>query len=101
MWRSGVFFCLASLAWADGGGSVDGTVLSDADGQPLKRALVMLRPAEAGLAAVGVEADEKGHFALTDIKPGKYSFFVDRDGYLPTSLARRAALRFPQIFSLG
>lgn len=54
-----------------------------------------------GGSAFGVETDEKGHFYLTGITPGKYLFLTERDGYLPSSIARHGALRMPAIFSLG
>lgn len=88
----------AVLVWADGG-TIDGTVLSDANGEPLRRAQVVLRPMETGRQPVGTDADDHGHFSFTDVKSGKYAFLVMRDGYLPTADARHGAFRMPRVFS--
>ncbi len=80
---------------------LEGQVISDLDERPLRRAHVMLRPAEAGLTAVGGEADDKGNFDLRDIPAGRYSLVAERDGYLATSVCLKGALRMPPVFSIG
>jgi hypothetical protein len=80
---------------------IDGQVLSDADGQPLRRAHVTLRPLQAGLSATGVDADDRGNFTLRKITPGSYNLIAERDGYLPSATYRRGALRMPPSFYIA
>ena len=80
---------------------IEGQVLSDLNGQPLRRAHVTLRPLEAGLTAMGAEADEKGNFALRNVTPGRYSLIAERDGYLASATFTRGALRSPDSFVIG
>ncbi len=80
---------------------IDGQVLSDADGQPLRRAHVTLRPLQAGLSATGVDADDRGNFTLHKIAPGLYSLIAERDGYLPAATCRKGALRMPSSFYIA
>src|SRR5690242_8864384 len=79
---------------------IDGQVINDSDGAPLRRARVTLQPLETGMQAVGAEADDKGYFSLRDIAPGTYSITAQRDGYLTTTTAMRGSLRMPARFSL-
>ena len=44
-------------------GRIEGQVLREPDEAPLRRAQVVLRPMEAGLTTIGVEADDQGNFA--------------------------------------
>jgi hypothetical protein len=81
--------------------SIEGTVLNDRTGLPLPRARVLLTPAQAGLSAVAVDADEKGAFAIRDIESGRYSLSASRDGYLTTSVCWLGAVRMQQTFSIG
>ncbi len=76
-------------------------MLSDADGQPLRRAHVTLRPLQAGLSATGVDADDRGNFTLRKITPGSYNLIAERDGYLPSATYRRGALRMPPSFYIA
>jgi protocatechuate 3,4-dioxygenase beta subunit len=77
---------------------VEGKVVSDLDGRGLRRAHVVLRPIDAGLPAVGTDADEQGEFELRDIAPGRYTLTADRDGFLPSSVFLRGTLRMPVSF---
>lgn len=79
---------------------IEGVVLSET-GIPLRRARVTLRPLEAGLAAIGVEADDRGAFAIRDIPQGRYAISAQRDGYLEASVATRGGLRMPSQFTLS
>jgi hypothetical protein len=81
--------------------SIEGTVLNDRTGLPLPRAHVVLLPAQTGLSAVAVDADEKGAFAIRDFAPGRYSLGASRDGYLTTSVCWLGAVRMQQTFSVG
>jgi hypothetical protein len=80
---------------------IDGQVLSDADGQPLRRAHVTLRPLQAGTSAAGVDADERGNFTIRKIAAGSYSLIAERDGYLTSATCRKGALRMPSSFYIA
>ena len=92
----------AAAAKAQSGtGRIEGQVLADANGAGLRRARVILRPLEAGNAAVGVETDDRGRFEMRDIPAGTYTLTAQRDGYLASSTFRRGALRMPPRFFLA
>jgi len=80
---------------------ISGVVVRDADGAPLRRAHVTLRPLEAGSPALGADADDKGSFEIRDIPRGSYSLTAQRDGYLSTSIFLRGTLRMPPQFFLA
>jgi hypothetical protein len=79
--------------------SIDGIVLSDATGQPLQRAQVALRPAEAGNGGLVQTTNETGVFSFPKVAPGRYSITVLRDGYLRQSAGRIGAYKMPPIFA--
>jgi Carboxypeptidase regulatory-like domain len=80
---------------------IDGLVINDLTGQPLRRAFVTLRPLEAGLTATGTQTDEQGHFLLRKVVPGNYSLAAQCDHYLATATFLRSGLRMPQSFSIA
>src|SRR5271163_327933 len=89
---------------ADGlpGSSIEGRVLNDRTGLPLRDARVVLQAAKAGaIARIGVDTDSNGIFAIRDVEPGRYSLSAGRDGYLPSSVALMGEARLPQTFSIG
>ncbi len=79
---------------------VDGTIVDAANGLNLRRTHVILRPADAGLSAIGVETDARGHFEFRDVPPGRYALLAERDGYLPATIATRGAYRLPEILAV-
>jgi hypothetical protein len=81
--------------------SIEGTVVNEANGLPLKRAHVVLRPEKAGASATGVDTDDKGAFAIRDVDAGRYSLSASRDGFLTSTVCSMGAVRLPQIFSIG
>jgi len=83
------------------GGRITGLVLRDADGAPMRRARVVLRPLESGTPALGADANDKGAFEIRDIPRGTYSLTAQRDGYLETSVFLRGTLRMPPRFFIG
>ncbi|HEY2844213.1 MAG TPA: carboxypeptidase-like regulatory domain-containing protein [Bryobacteraceae bacterium] len=83
------------------GGRVSGIVVRESDGAPLRRAHVVLRPLEAGIPALGADADDKGSFEIREIPRGTYSLTAQRDGYLGTSIFFRGAARMPPQFSIA
>jgi hypothetical protein len=81
--------------------SIEGTVVNDGNGRPLKRAHVVLRPEKTGASAIGVDTDDKGAFAIRDVDAGRYSLSASRDGYLTSAVCLMGAVRLPQIFNIG
>ena len=79
-------------------GSIEGSVLSDTTGQPLRRAQVLLRPVEAGVPALVQTTDESGKFSFPKVVAGRYSITIQRDGYLPLFAGRVGAYKLPPIF---
>lgn len=86
---------------AASGNSIEGTVVNDRTGLPLVRAHVVLRPAQAGSNAIGIDTDDKGAFVIRDVAAGRYSLSASRDGYLATSVCLMGAVRLPQTFAIG
>jgi hypothetical protein len=80
---------------------IEGQVLIDRTGLPLRRVQVVATPLEAGKPAVGTQTDERGHFELRDLAPGGYRLTAQRDGYLVTSNFTRDGVRMPPRFVLG
>jgi Carboxypeptidase regulatory-like domain len=78
--------------------SIAGVVRSDSTEQPLRRAHVLLSPAEAAGSALVQTTDEKGKFFFPKVAPGTYSITVQRDGYLKQSAGRIGAYKMPPIF---
>ena len=81
-------------------GSIAGVVRSDSTGQPLRRAQVLLSPAETGGSSLIQTTDERGKFSFPKVIPGTYSVTVERDGYLKQTAGRIGAYKMPPIFLL-
>jgi hypothetical protein len=79
-------------------GSIAGTVRSDSTGQPLRRAQVVLSPADASGSSLAQITDDKGKFSFPKVAPGTYSVTVQRDGYLKQTAGRIGAFKMPPIF---
>jgi hypothetical protein len=79
---------------------LEGTVLNDSTGEPLRRVRVTLHPLEADLPSTGTEADDQGHFLLRDIPKGTYNLTAERDGFLTSAQPLTAGLRMPPAFEL-
>ena len=84
-----------------GPAQLEGVVLNDSTGQPLRRAHVTLHPLEAGLSATGTDADDQGHFVLRDIPTGLYALAAERDGFLTSVAPLSGGLRMPSSFHLA
>jgi hypothetical protein len=79
-------------------GSIAGVVRGDSNGQPLRRAQVLLSPAEAAGSSLAQTTDERGKFSFPKVVPGTYSVTVQRDGYLKQTAGRIGAYKMPPIF---
>ncbi len=79
---------------------IEGKVVGDSDEKPLRRAHVTLRPMEAGLNAIGADADDTGSFVIRDIPAGRYVLTAQRDGYLSSSTVLRSGMRMPQMIAI-
>ena len=77
-------------------GSISGIVRSDATGQPLRRAQVLLKPEEGG--SLVETTDETGQFSFPKVRPGSYSISVVRDGYLQQGAGRIGTYKMPPLF---
>ena len=82
------------------GAQLEGVVVNDLTGEPLRRAHVVLAPLEAGLSSTGADADDEGHFLLRDIPKGLYSLSAGRDGFLTGTQPLNGGLRMPPSFRL-
>ncbi|MFM2124007.1 MAG: hypothetical protein RL328_458 [Acidobacteriota bacterium] len=80
---------------------IEGRVVADANGTPLRRVQIVLQPLDAGRPALGTQTDDRGAFVLRDIGPGPYQLSAQRDGYLTTSTFRRQGLRMPERFTIS
>jgi Carboxypeptidase regulatory-like domain len=82
-------------------GSIQGTVLSGATGQPLRRAQVLLRPADSKGASLYQTSDESGAFLFPKVATGRYIITVQREGYLPLSAGHIGDYKMPPVFSVN
>jgi hypothetical protein len=81
-------------------GVIQGTVLSGATGQPLRRAQVVLKPTDAKAGSIFQTTDDSGGFSFPKVATGRYTITVQRDGYLPLSSGHIGAYKMPPVFSL-
>src|SRR6516225_7181903 len=108
MWRGLMLALLVCLVRAQtpqvsittpvSGARIEGQVLGEPAGVPLRRVHITLRPLDSGLTGETAETDEKGNFELRNIGAGRYSLIVDRDGYLASSTFTAGGLRWPASF---
>lgn len=82
-------------------GAIQGTVISGANGQVLRRAQVLLRAADSKGAPLYETTDDSGGFSFPKVVPGQYIITVNRDGYLPLSAARIGSYKMPPIFTVN
>jgi Carboxypeptidase regulatory-like domain len=81
-------------------GVIQGTVLSGATGQTLRRAQVVLKPTDAKASAIYQTTDQSGSFSFLKVPTGRYMITVQRDGYLPLSAGHIGSYKMPPIFSV-
>lgn len=86
---------------AEAPGTIQGTVLNGATGQPLRRAQVLLKPADPKGTALYQTSDESGTFLFPKVSPGRYTITVEREGFLPLSAGRIGDYKMPPMFSVS
>lgn len=76
-------------------GRLEGQVTNAVTGAPLRRANIMLMPAEPGPDVIpsSTVTDAEGRFAMVDIVPGKYRLSADRTGFVRSEFGARGANR--------
>lgn len=82
-------------------GSIQGTVLSGSTGQTLRRAQVVLRPADSKGTSLYQTTDDSGGFSFPKVTPGQYVITAERDGYLPLSAGRIGDYKMPPMFTVS
>jgi hypothetical protein len=78
----------AALAQNNSVGHIDGVVVNQATGEPVKKAMVFLYDLNViygtnGPSRYSTSADLNGGFAIDQITPGRYTIVADRPGFLP------------------
>jgi hypothetical protein len=73
-----------------GKASLQGSVVKEPSGEPLKKAIVELiaENQEAG-ANYTATSDQDGHFKIAGVQPGRYRMFVERPGFIEVDQKRR------------
>lgn len=89
---------------ADQTASIAGTVVAADTGHPLSDARVMLVPLEPGRALPtrrpDAITDDSGHFAITNIRPGRFIVHIERDGYTARHFGSQNARLLPAVLIL-
>jgi protocatechuate 3,4-dioxygenase beta subunit len=62
--------------------AISGQVVKAGTGEPLKKAIVVLRKAEGREEPQALPTDASGRFQLKDIEPGRYRLWAARTGYV-------------------
>lgn len=84
-----LFIMAAAAVAADYVCSIEGTIYNAATGEPVRKAVVTLRPADGvraqgpGRAAI---SDTAGHYSITGVDPGAYRLFAERTGFIRQEL---------------
>ena len=86
---------------AEAPGAIQGTVVSGATGQTLRRAQVVLRPAYSRGASLYQTTDDSGSFSFPKVATGRYTITVQREGYLPLSAGRIGDYKMPPVFTVN
>jgi protocatechuate 3,4-dioxygenase beta subunit len=81
--------------------ALEGQVVKAATGEPLKKALLRLRKADARAQVATAVTDAGGRFAFSEIEPGRYRLSVQRNGYLQQRYGQRAPNHPGTILSLA
>jgi Carboxypeptidase regulatory-like domain len=74
--------------------AIEGTVVSAATGEPLKKARVSLRSiGQQNGGAYGATTDGAGHFLIDEVDPGRYTFSASRNLYVSQQYSPQGASR--------
>lgn len=69
--------------------SVEGQVVEDPGGKPIRKVEIQMAGADAASAGepsiYSATTDAEGHFAMDGVKPGQYNLFLQRAGYVSSS----------------
>ena len=76
---------------------IKGSVIHALERRALKRAEVVMRPAQGGRAR-GTTTDDSGRFSFHEVPPGRYRFEVSRPGFLPAKTVWQNNARLPEAF---
>jgi len=72
--------------------SLEGSVVKEPSGEPLKKAIIELIGHDQGEGGnYTATSDPEGHYKISGILPGRYSLFVERTGYIEVDKKRRRA----------
>jgi Carboxypeptidase regulatory-like domain len=85
-----------------GKASLEGNVVREPAGEPLKKAIIELiaeNQEEGGNYTA--TSNQEGHFNIPGIQPGRYRMFVERPGYLEVDEKRRRSLGIVLSFEAG
>jgi hypothetical protein len=86
-----VAIALAAQAPADNRSSVAGQVMRADTGEPLRRAVVTMRPAEGRSSApLAASTGPDGRFEMGGIPPGQYRIWVSRNGFLAQEYGQKS-----------
>ena len=82
--------------------AIQGSVVNAVTGMPVRKAHLMILPAEAGFdLQYRAESDAQGHFVITDIKPGKYWIWLEKKGFLKQQYGAGAPGSVNKIYTLS
>jgi protocatechuate 3,4-dioxygenase beta subunit len=73
--------------------AIEGAVMAAGSGAPLARAEVTISRKDASGPTVAVTTDAAGHYSVDGLEPGRYSLYVDRNGYVPQDYGQRGRNR--------
>jgi protocatechuate 3,4-dioxygenase beta subunit len=72
----------ASEAKAPAKATLQGRVVKEPSGEPLKKAIIEVIAENQELGGnYNATSDQEGHFTIADIQPGRYRIFVERTGF--------------------
>jgi hypothetical protein len=73
--------------------AIEGAVMAAGSGAPLARAEVTISRKDASGPTVAVTTDAAGRYSVDGLDPGRYSLYVDRNGYVPQEYGQRGRSR--------
>ena len=82
---------------------LSGTITNATTGEPIKRANIMIMPAEPGPESTpsAITSDAEGKFSIIDLAPGRYRLWAERTGFVRSQYGARGADRMGSIITLA